>query len=277
MISGKIKKFLPFFIIALLLLCGCASSPQERKADALSSALEKGLYKNEIQAGMFKLMSLHSDYSAMDSGPVRVVIEGDGFAYVNRYTASGNPTPINPVGLQIALNVTRPVVYLARPCQYVEDSNCTPLFWTNRRFDNSVIGAMNLALDKIKASPAQKLYLIGFSGGAYIAMVLAAIREDVVAVDTVSGLLDPDEWTSFHGVSPLYRYYSSEALLSKAQDVEFSHYCSPQDKVLPCELHQRFMDMSLELGFQHHRLINVSGYDHEELWRYYIEQTQSVY
>jgi hypothetical protein len=47
-----------------------------------------------------------------------VYIEGDGFAWLSRSQASYDPSPLNPVGLELALR--HPLgesAYLARTCQ----------------------------------------------------------------------------------------------------------------------------------------------------------------
>ena len=99
------------------------------------------------------------------------------------------------------------VLYLARPCQFrppgTRDS-CDTSFWTTHRFAESVVAALDGAIDRaLPPSPRRRLTLIGYSGGGGLAVLLAARRSDVVAVVTVAGNIAHGVWTSHHKVSPL--------------------------------------------------------------------------
>lgn len=67
-------------------------------------------------------------------------------------------------------------VYLGRPCQYVmsQAESCDQRYWTNARFAPEVIAAMNSAISTIKDNlGATELSLVGYSGGAAIAVMIA--------------------------------------------------------------------------------------------------------
>ncbi|MBR2299926.1 MAG: hypothetical protein IJ870_05075 [Alphaproteobacteria bacterium] len=56
------------------------------------------------------------------NAPYKIYIEGDGFAFNAHGSPTTNPTPKNTFLRQIAFNdPSKNVVYLARPCQYVND------------------------------------------------------------------------------------------------------------------------------------------------------------
>ena len=142
-----------------------------------------------------------------NASPVRIYIEGDGLAWMSRTQPSPDPTPRHPIGLSLALTDTSPnVVYLARPCQYslAHSPRCEVSLWTDKRFSEEVVRVMNDALNRIMlAAPGQPIELVGYSGGAAIAVLLAARRHDVVNLRTVAGNLDHESVNRYHGVSEM--------------------------------------------------------------------------
>jgi pimeloyl-ACP methyl ester carboxylesterase len=98
------------------------------------------------------------------------------------------------------------VVYLARPCQF-NDFDLTPCdsaYWSNNRFSQEVIEAMNCAVSSfMRKMHAQKINLIGYSGGAAVAALLAARRHDVVSLRTVAGNLDHNFVNHYHEVDAM--------------------------------------------------------------------------
>ncbi|MBP6700397.1 MAG: hypothetical protein KA135_04085, partial [Halioglobus sp.] len=130
---------------------------------------------------------------------VTVYIEGDGLAWVSSRRPSENPTPGDPMALKLALaQPAGNVVYLARPCQYVDTDTqpqCRQNFWTEGRFSEPVIRSTSDALDAIKKHyDSEAVSLIGYSGGGAVAVLVAARREDVRQIITVAGNLDHLEW-----------------------------------------------------------------------------------
>jgi hypothetical protein len=137
-----------------------------------------------------------------------VYIEGDGMAWVSGSRASDDPTPINPVGLELAMRHPRgAAAYLARPCQFVaatDRTGCDTHAWTDGRYSDGVVEASGQALDVLlSVFAADKLRLVGYSGGGAVATLLAARRKDVIQLVTVAGLLDHRSWTTEHHIAPL--------------------------------------------------------------------------
>ncbi|WP_419787167.1 hypothetical protein [Pseudodesulfovibrio sp.] len=137
---------------------------------------------------------------------VHIYIEGDGVAYSTRTSPSPDPTPITPTALLLARQDNAPAVaYLGRPCQYVTGDACTTTCWTTGRFSENVVKTENQLVDRAKrATGAQQVVLIGFSGGGAVAALLAEARDDVAELITVCGNLDHTVWTRMHNVTPLY-------------------------------------------------------------------------
>ena len=141
-----------------------------------------------------------------------VYIEGDGAAWINRSQVSPDPTPSNPVALRLAaidahLNPDRQILYLARPCQYVSFSdnlNCKSFYWSTGRYSEEVIHSMDVAISQIaRQVGAQRIQLVGYSGGAAVALLIASRRRDVTSIRTVAGNVDPEGLNKIQSVSPL--------------------------------------------------------------------------
>ena len=104
-------------VLVLTLLAACGSvSERVEYADNLAS--EAGFQKSIIDADKFKLLAYH--HFTQPGVSASIYLEGDGYAFKGRNRVSSNPTPMNPVGLKLALlDGSKNVIYLARPCQYI--------------------------------------------------------------------------------------------------------------------------------------------------------------
>lgn len=256
---GKARTVVRAFslFVALAWLGGCGTVEHRiQKADTI--ALDNGFSISNIQTSTFPLYSAQRIASNPDA--IHIVIEGDGYAWVDRFRPSDNPTPLDPIGLKIASALSGDVIYLGRPCQYIDTPRCSPFYWTDKRFAPEVLSAFDDALNQIKARHSNAHFtLSGFSGGAYIAMRLAEIRSDVRRVNTVAGLLDPAAWTDYHGLSPLSGLPAKTPVNPNTQ---YMHICGGDDDVIPCALTRRFVAAHPE-----HQIKALMDEDHSSLWR----------
>lgn len=231
------------YCVASLLLSSCAQhvmmSPEVRAKQADQLAKAAGWKEDNIHAPPFVLKTYgsHSYHSAI----LAIYIEGDGLAWINDETPSGNPTPMNPVGLRMALNNQRhgAAVYLARPCQYVfkdKFAACKSEYWTNKRFSPYVINAMNQAVSEVKKSyHAKQLILIGYSGGGTVAALIAARRSDVKKLITVAAVLDVKQWELSNSLTPLTGSLDPADEWKKLQSIPQTHWAGGQDTVVSQE------------------------------------------
>jgi hypothetical protein len=129
-------------VFLVFVLGGCTMLQPHYHADQLAQSA--GLQKTTLSAGGF-VLTAYSRIGDVDQ-PVNVYIEGDGLAWLSRYQLSVDPTPRVATGLALAvLDPAKNVVYLARPCQF-NDFDLTPCdsaYWSNKRFSQEVIDAMN--------------------------------------------------------------------------------------------------------------------------------------
>lgn len=229
--------FKPAFYLCLavvLLIQGCAGlSPAARMANADELAKKSDWQKSVIQTTSFPLQVYVKSTQPV---PVLIVyIEGDGLAWVSRSKPSSDPTPIDPLGLKLALQDPREgVVYLARPCQYVTSSWCEQKYWTSDRFSLEVVSAMNQAISQlVEKTQAKEVVLIGYSGGGAIAALIAARRKDVRRLITVAGNLDHEAWTNLHHISRLTGSLNAADHWQSLINIPQIHFVGAKDTVIP--------------------------------------------
>ena len=194
----------PFCLPVLLLLsigffAGCAT---------LERARDAGFTVTQVAAGDFEIVTAHRGLT--DAKTLVIYIEGDGRAWRTAARMSKNPTPRNPVALNLALaDPSTTVLYIARPCQYLSKeqlAQCSPRYWSTYRYAEKVIAAVDSVIDwsLSKTSGQIGIGLVGYSGGGTVAALVAARRSDVDWLITVAGLLDHATWTQLEELTPLH-------------------------------------------------------------------------
>ncbi len=259
-----------FILYGLSGLTGC-SSVSDRQNLAQNLVDQAGYHPQTIPTAFFDLYAATPTRrpTASSLAPLTFVIEGDGYAWVDRRHPTRNPTPKNPVGLRLATGPFYGATYLARPCQYVDDPRCTVLDWTDDRFSSDVLASYMSAIDRLKqgTDTARPVHLVGYSGGAYIALSLAAMRRDIRYVTTVAGLLDPVSWADDHRITRLRGVSSFAALATRSQGTYFTHWCGEKDDVILCAQHEKWraaLPPHVQ-GFHHWR--TIPGATHQTIYR----------
>lgn len=228
-------------LIGVCILHGCANvpSPSDRKVQAEVLAQAAGWHAMLIKSPPFQLQAYLPEFSKQESA-LTVYIEGDGFAWSSSSTPSADPTPRDPLALKLALAQTQGnSAYLGRPCQYVEaeHTGCPQRYWTHARFAPEVIAATHEAIHVLKQRfGANRLTLVGYSGGAAVAALLAAERDDVELLVTVAGNLDHAAWTALHDIDPLVDSLNPAAFAEKLVKLPQVHFVGGKDVVIPPSL-----------------------------------------
>lgn len=236
-------------LLIALALAGCASpfaipDPDTRRAAAGQIAAAAGFVPRDFPTPQFRLVGFTR--IRQPGAPVSIYIEGDGFAYITPHRPSRNPTPRRPMGLLLAtLDPAANVVYMGRPCQYVEpakSSRCHPRYWTTARFAEPVIAAHAHAVgDALAAAGSDAANLVGYSGGGAVAALVAARRGDIASLRTLAGYLEHVRLNREKRVSPLAGSLDPIRVAATLSRLPQIHYSGIRDAVIPPRVAQQFV------------------------------------
>jgi len=168
---------------------------------------------------------------------LRVYLEGDGHAWIRANQPSLDPSPRQLLVAELAFADPTPTVYLARPCQFVTAPACTTALWTNRRYAEEVVHSLDQALNQLKMRYNNREFeLIGYSGGATLALLLAARRDDIASVQTLGGNLSPRGWTALLNLTPLDGSLEPLDQRERLAKVPQRHLLGYADAIIPLAL-----------------------------------------
>ncbi|HFH3788663.1 alpha/beta hydrolase [Pseudomonas aeruginosa] len=228
-------------LLALLvgvLLAGC-QSPRE----ALQQLADAHGRQVEILPGQpFPLVML-APQDTTKVTRLRIYLEGDGHAWATATQPSLDPTPHNLLVARLAVDDPTPNAYLARPCQFVMAPACEPSLWTHQRFSQEVVTSLSQALDQLKQRYGNQAFeLVGYSGGAALALLLAAQRKDVAQVQTLAGNLSPRLWAQMKGLSPLDGSLDPLGYRERLAAIPQRHLVGDADDVVPASLTKAYLE-----------------------------------
>lgn len=250
-----------------LLANGCAQTPSANfggsRAEVENWAAQRGFHAETIDSGDFRLFVLLRQRDAARTLPI--YIEGDGAPWPSAFRPPRDPTPLQPVSLALAARDPAPTVaYLGRPCQYLDEaelSRCDSAYWSSRRFSPEVVAALDKAVSRLKQRVgAQRVRLIGYSGGGVVAALLAMRRDDVADWVTVAAPLALSAWTTAQGLTPLTGSLDPTTQPPAAVTRGGTHFAGADDTVVPPEIVARFV------GAHGGRLEVAADFDHDCCW-----------
>lgn len=219
------------YFVFLLFLSSCTShSTRQKTADA--NADKYGFKSEIVKGGQFWLRTYQK---ITNPGlPFVFYIEGDGFAFKNKFTISDDPTPKNSMMIRMAgMDYRSNVVYIARPCQYLEGGameHCDYSYWTRKRLAPEVVDGMNEAITSI--AKGQPIDLVGYSGGGGIAVLIADRNKKVRSIVTVAGLLDHRLFTEQHKVPPMIGSLNPIDVAYRLRNIPQLHISGGKDEVV---------------------------------------------
>ena len=264
----------PFFKTYLLLICmipamaGCVTTVSVRTDLAAETATATGMRHVEFKARPFVLTGW--ERVAHQGAPVHIYIEGDGLAWLGRGRISPNPTPKQPVALELAAQDTSyNVVYLARPCQNTpfniagNEACSDSAYWAGKRFSQEVINSYMITLDDIATRAGTKeFYILGYSGGANIAGLLAARRTDITRLVTVAGNIDNDYFTQFHKVSAMPNSLNMADDARRLSHIPQMHLVGGKDKIVPIDIYRSYTAKMGNTSCTRHQLVPNATHNH---------------
>lgn len=198
---------------------------------------------------------------------IHIYIEGDGLSWISRHEIASDPTPTEPTGLLLAASdVTKAtVLYLARPGHYLQDSRLDFEDWTFGRFSSKIVGGYQEILDQLRQRyPRANFTVLGYSGGATIALLLASRRFDIFQVITFAGLLDHEKWTQYHGFTGLGDSLNPISFCATLRNIPQIHFIGSKDKIVPPSVIKNYQ--SCVISGVSVQFIQVPGASHWEGW-----------
>jgi len=214
--------------VVILLLQSCAGAYRS----SYSIAIEAGLGEQLIVTDEFEHQVFVNAKTGADR--VHVYIHGDGQPWHLGRRPAVDPTPRNPLLLSMMSLDKQASVYLGRPCYYGAgpESLCDATVWTSARYSQQLVDSMVQALGLLVADD-QELILIGYSGGAVIAALMARQLENAVGLITVAGNLDIDLWTDTFALLPLAGSVNPTRLAISERDIKQLHLVGGKDTIVP--------------------------------------------
>jgi hypothetical protein len=243
-----------------LALCAACSTPPAAKVDKL--ARRAGLSRDIVQGTEFRHV-IYGKESLAPGDELHVYIEGDGKAYHSISTPAADPTPAHPIALELMLEDPAPTLYLGRPCYFglAQDEGCNVAYWTLRRFSPEVVSSMTQVLRaRIDAAGSKRVTLIGYSGGAALALLIADNIPEVNRIVTVAGNLAVGGWVRLHGYTPLAGSLDPFTDERRRTDVLQIHYAGAEDVNIPPAL---ITAAAAKLGG---RVIIIKDFTHQCCW-----------
>lgn len=246
--SSCIRRFSTLYLSCLvLILCGCASGIRVQ-----GSHYVHRLYQ-------------HAANSDVDQNIIVIYVEGDGLPWVDHGTRPAvDPTPIHALGYHLYKATPYAAWYLTRPCyNHVKDAACNPLIWTHARYSEQVVDSMaaviNNSVTSVPDISQKKIFLVGYSGGGTLTLLLAPRLSRIAGVITIAGNLDINAWTQLHGYEVLSA--SLNPVEMKALPVRHIALVGDKDTNIPFSILNRYLSQHPDTIVEH-----FANYDHVCCW-----------
>lgn len=248
--------------LLLLSLTGCQTRGTSSDVLLLSYGMEVGKVSTDTHEHFIISHKLPEG-----SHSLHVYIEGDGTPWLKRFWVARDPSPRNPLALQLMKrDQGSDRIYLGRPCYFnnprfgLSDKNCHPALWTSHRYSEEVVASMTAALQlAVDLNRYQKVVLVGHSGGGTLATLIAHRLNQPVSLITLGANLDIQAWTRHHNYSPLTGSLNPAEVVQKSALVQV-HFYGRKDETVPPSLNHSFLT-----GIGHEPRI-IDNYDHTCCW-----------
>lgn len=260
--SKKAALSISISLLILVAVSGCATLSES--IDTLAGQYQ--FQRAVVRGDLFEHV-IYMNRNWNTPGRLHVYIEGDGRPWERIDRVSMDPTPTNPIALQLMSLDSAPSIYLGRPCYFglARSRGCSPLIWTHRRYSEEVVSSLAQALQKsIHGIAYDSISLIGYSGGGVLAVLLAERVKKTTAVVTIVANLDIDAWAAHNGYSPLEGSINPLLHTRLADDIAQLHLVGGKDNNVLAEIGRRFVQRQ---GVSSSRLVLFDYADHTCCWQ----------
>lgn len=211
-----------FSVAVIFLLAGCASVPET----------PEGFKMKTVETEHLTFLTWEKD-GIRTGEPLRFYIEGD-----------GTPNPKTPVAFKMAQKDTHSnVIYVTRACQYIDSPVCTDkAIYTSARFHREIVNEMEeMMFWYIKKYKAPSVELVGYDGGATMALLLAAKLPHVMRVITIAGILDTTAYAAQRQEKLAADTLNPADQKNIIALIEQVHYVGGKDNLTPRRIAERFV------------------------------------
>ena len=246
----------------LILLTSCSQTSPDQRNDFINGLNLNQFNKNTYSTKFFNIYSLEK---IINNRKLTIYIEGDGVSWVDRFTPSSNPSPTDPLAFKMALiDKGENIIYLARPCQYVWSKNCNQDIWTISQYSPRVLSSYEEIINHL-SKKYNEIHLVGYSGGAGIAMYLGSIgNESVKSIRTIAGNINHNELSKILDISRLKKSVNFYSIEKKIKKVPQTHYYGLNDETVPNELQISYAERNLDNKCI--KIQSVNNASHNEGW-----------
>jgi hypothetical protein len=242
--SGSLFSASRTLIMTALLLAALQGCAATRVSDADSIAERGGLQREDVATGGQFVLTTYSRITDI-SAPITMYIEGDIQGWWPTVDPGADPMPDDFLGLRLAaLDPSPNVAYIGHPCQFSEadDPTCNPDVWAKGRYAEIIVTSMNRAVDHFAVPFTHPtINLVGYSGGAAIAAIIAVRRHDVNSLRTIAGNLDPNATSRYHAADQDGDFLDPMRIAPRLHLIPQIHYVGNADTVVPSFLATNFI------------------------------------
>ncbi len=252
--QSSIRRFLPGLLALALLasLTACGQTSQEAWTQLASRGRIYNFRPVTFNVSPFLLAGLLKGRKG-EAGDLVVYLEGDGRGVV-RGRVTMDPTPSQVMGFDLARSDPAPkILYLARVGQFQATQNgpAYMAYWSDKRLAEESVAAACQAIDMAKLEVgADRIHLIGYSGGGGLAALLAERREDVSSLTTVAGLLDTYWWVRQKRYRPLAGSLNPADQAASLANLSQIHFYGEEDSIIPPEMSAHFQSLAVFTDFR---------------------------
>ena len=215
------------------LVAAACASPAQRFTERVAAL---GLGTEMVAGTLFQHMVFRRARGA--SRTLHVYLDGDGTPWhLGRPTA--DPTPRDPLVLELMALDAGPSLYLGRPCYHglASEPPCASALWTEARYSEEVVASLAAALRRIlDRGGVDRVVWFGHSGGGTLAVLLAPRFPETAGVITVAANLDIDGWADLHGYPHLTGSLNPARQPALPAGIYQRHYAGGKDRIVPAEI-----------------------------------------
>lgn len=248
-ITTQLKTIL---ILALLLyLYGCVSHVPNRSELQQNSAYFSHWHTSQYVHGVWH-KGLTDTLGQTDKSELHIYIHGDGRPWLAAGKIARDPSPDFSLAWELFKQDNTPAIFISRPCYFgsqEHDSLCEPSLWTNARYSADIVKSLaNAIVDNTESKKADRISLIGHSGGGTLATLVAAelnqnYAHNDIKLITIAANLDIDAWTNYHQYSSLTKSLNpAEIPIDLLTSINQTHYCGRRDRNIPIHVSSGFFE-----------------------------------